>query len=248
MNTAYKNISDTNTAFGNLFGCCVEGGTIVNYEKIYNQAVNLYDELDELRDDGFALLVKDKISKGGREQVIDAVGDLTVFLYGIPHFLGLDYTEKTSDKVLLNVLGGLKVEESFLQIYEDLKTLIDDLVNSIQSKESLKDIMVFVKDIDIYLATICELFKFDLQVVIDRVTISNMSKLCKNEKEVLATLDFYRSKGVDVYSGESPLKQSSGEPFNVVYSSKEQEVGGKIYRAHKFLKCVNWFEPDLSDL
>ena len=57
MNKPYKNISDTNTAFGNLFGSSVTGTTITNYEKLYNQAKNLYDELDELRDDGFVVKI-----------------------------------------------------------------------------------------------------------------------------------------------------------------------------------------------
>jgi len=70
------------------------------------------------------------------------------------------------------------------------------------------------------------------------VQASNMSKLCKTEQEIEATLTFYRNeKGLNVYSG--------GELPQAWVKSAEDQTGkdGKFYPAHKFLKNTNWHEP-----
>jgi len=248
MNKPYKNISDTNTAFGNAFGSCIRGGIITNYEKLQNQSANLYDELDELRDDGFELLKKDKFSKQGRQGMVDAIADLLVFLYGVPHFLGVNYVEKTANTIMIEGFGDLPADEFYTTIYDDIKTLIDNLMTDIKNHSDEKVILKHVEELDVYLMSLCGFYKTDVDLLIQKVTDSNMSKLCLDQVDTEATLNFYRDKGVDVYSKESPLFQENGSPYYVVYSSKEQEVQGKVYRAHKFLKCVNWFEPDLSDI
>jgi hypothetical protein len=249
MNTAYKNISDTNTAFGNLFGSCMENGVITNYDKLYNQSLNLYDELDELRDDGFKLLKEGpEKQKEGRIGMVDAIGDLIVFLYGVPHFLGYKYLEKESSPELKDVLIGYDKDVFYENVYDDIKAIINELIKTINDKRNYKAIMQAVQELDIYLATLCSLYSVDRTVLIHKITESNMSKLCSNETEVNQTLKFYRDKGVVVHDGPSPLKQADGSPYQVVYSSIDQNVGGKDYRANKFLKCVNWVEPDLSTI
>lgn len=247
MNTAYKNISDTNTAFGNLFGSCMSNGVITNYDKLYNQSLNLYDELDELRDDGFKLLIEGK-EKEGRIGMVDAIGDLIVFLYGVPHFIGYKYIEKDSSKELKDVLISYNKDVFYVNVYDDIKAIINELIKTINEKRNYKVIMQAVQELDVYLATLCDLYSVDRTVLIHKITESNMSKLCANENEVQQTLKFYRDKGVVVHDGPSPLLQSNGLPYQVVYSSIDQNVGGKDYRANKFLKCVNWVEPDLSTI
>lgn len=255
MKNAFKHIADMNTAFGNLEKCCIG---ITDYERLYNQVLNLYDELDELRDDGFSLLIKDKNSAKGRKEVVDAIDDLIVFLYGVPHFLGANYVEShnlPSEEVLQDYqvfkmkIRKYNLEDTFYtNVYNDIKGLIDTLVSSIQNKADYATVMSDTQRIDTYLFALCEFYGINIKLSIDRVTQSNMSKLCKNDKEAEETLKFYRDKGVDVYAKASPLMQEDGTPYIVVYSSKEQTVNDKVYRAHKFLKCVRWFEPDLSDL
>lgn len=251
MKSAYENISDTNTAFGNLYGSCVENGVITNYDKLYNQAMNLYDEHEELYEDGFSILRNDPESKVGRNGMVDAIADIIVFLYGLPHFLGYKYREQ-------DVSVGLKVvlinyekngEQSFYeQVLQDTKELIDDILDVINNKNKSSVIIERVQELDQYLQTLCDLYTIDITKLIDRVTLSNMSKLCKNDQEVEETLEFYRSKGVEVYSGESPLIQEDGTHFQVVYSSIDQTVQDKVYREDKFLKCVNWHEPVIDDI
>ncbi len=251
MQKPYKNISDTNTAFGNLYSSCMEKGIITNYTKLYNQAMNLYDELQELYDDGFSILKKDPLDKEGRKGMVDAIADLIVFLYGIPHFLGYVYTEKQSNPVLKDILIDYKYKEDnsfYSHVIEDIKQLIDDIINAIHNKSNHTLIMKYVEELDSYLMTISDLYSVNIDKLIQKVTESNFSKLCKNQTELEATLKSYRDQGVDVYSGESPLSQPDGTPYYVVYSSKDQTVNGKVYREDKFLKNVNWFEPDISDI
>lgn len=251
MNKMYKNISDTNTAFGNVFGSCLDKGVIINYEKLNNQALNLYDEHQELYDDGFRILRDDPTSKKGRKGMVDAIADIIVFLYGIPHFLGYRYQEQEVNLKLKDILINYENEgdKSFYeQVLEDTKELIDGILEAINDKKNHSLIITRVKELDIYLHTLCDLYNIDMTKLIDKVTLSNMSKLCKNEQEVKDTIEFYTSKGVEVYSGISPLIQEDLTNFYVVYSSKDQTVQGKVYRADKFLKCVNWHEPDIEDI
>lgn len=248
MKTPYKNISDTNTAFGNLFGSSVKGNIVTDYDKLYNQAKNLYDELDELRDDGFSLLIKDPADINGRKEMVDAVADLLVFLYGLPHFLNVDYVEAKPNQHIIELLQDLQGDEFYTTVYNDIKDRIDAIIVSIQDKSSIDEMMDEIVSLDSYLMSLAAFYNADVTSLIQKVTDSNMSKLCLNDADTEATLNFYRDKGVDVYSNNSPLIQENGQPFQVVYSSREQTVDGKVYRAHKFLKCVNWFEPDLYDI
>lgn len=251
MNRPYKNISDTNTAFGNRFGSCLDKGVINNYDKLYNQGMNLYDEHQELHDDGFSILKDNPLSKEGRIGMVDAIADILVFLYGIPHFLGYHYEEQKSNETLKEILTNYETDgdKSFYEhVLEDTNQLIDEIMEPIKNKKNHSIIISKIKELDIYLHTLCDLYQIDVKNLIEKVTLSNMSKLCKNDKEVEDTMYFYTSKGVEVYSGKSPLLQEDGTPFYVVYSSKDQTVNDKVYRADKFLKCINWFEPDLSDI
>jgi hypothetical protein len=256
MNNEFKNIADTNTAFGNLESSCVEI-KIKDYQKLHNQAANLYDELIELREDGFDILINDPASLKGRDGMIDAIGDIMVFLYGIPHFLGANYIE--SRQLHENSIYAAYVEhkkgitehiknKAYNVIYDEVKFLIDQIVISINTEGSYNEILTGVRNLDTYLFALTDYYAINTKIAIQLITDSNMSKLCRNEEETEATRAYYRDRGVDVYAKESPLLQENGKPFMVVYSSKEQEVNNKIYRAHKFLKCVTWKEPDLSGL
>lgn len=299
MKSAFQNISEMNTAFGNLFGSALTGDKITDYQKLLNQAKNLYDELDELRDDGFALLKHDINSVKGRQGMVDAIGDIIVFHYGLPHFLGVDYVtpvvehkEKAQDNnkndqsvevKIEKVFGELKnclfniidiivgdenpitkrhkdylakiesyssevIDVKFEKIYNDVKLLIDDIISLIENKASISELKKAIEELDLYINALCKHYNINLTEMIEQITLSNMSKLCKDKEEEEATLNKYRSEGVEVYAKPSPLLQENGNPYLVVYSSKEQTVNGKVYRADKFLKCVNWFEPDLTKI
>lgn len=72
---------------------------------------------------------------------------------------------------------------------------------------------------------------------------SNMSKFCKNNQEVEATVRKYSELGVETYvEGEFPMKR--------VKSPRDQtDKNGKAdYRKGKMLKCVAYQEPVFSPL
>lgn len=249
MKSAFQNISEMNTAFGNLFGSCVKEGKITDYKKLLNQSKNLYDELDEMRDDGFSILIKDAHSKEGRVGMVDAIGDVIVFLYGVPHFLGDNYKTPTTEvEFFYNEILSYKAEEKYDAIYNKAKSLIDRIIESVSKESTVSEVIDAVGELDAYINALCKYYNVDLTLLIDLITLSNMSKLCKDEVEQNATLKKYQDDGVEVYAQPSPLLQDSGVPYLVVYSSIEQTVKGKVYRANKFLKCINWFEPDLAKI
>jgi len=249
MKSAFQNISEMNTAFGNLFGSCVKEGKVIDYKKLLNQSKNLYDELDEMKDDGFALLIKDPESKEGRTGLVDAIGDVIVFLYGVPHFLGSELrTSAENIEFHYNEIISYNGNDKYDEIYKNAKSLIDDIIQSINDEASVDEIMDTVSELDAYINALCNYYNVDLTLLIDLITLSNMSKLCQNEDEQNLTLKKYQDDGVVVHAQPSPLLQSNGSPYLVVYSSIEQTVKGKVYRANKFLKCVNWFEPDLANI
>lgn len=262
MKTAYQNVSDMNTAFGNKLGLVMVDGKLKDdTSKLSSQAKNLYDELDELRDDGFNVLAKDPDSVEGRKEMFDAIGDILVFLYGVGHFIALDPEKhiiqdyKEYDSHLAPYISQITDED----LYESIKYHIDNMMDHIKNR-SLDGVIESLHQIDDLTQSIFYFYvkpEKTIHLLIDRIVESNLSKLCKDEDELNATLKSYRDKGVEVYAGESPLLQENGKPYLVVFSAKEQTVAeysekekkmiNKVYRKDKFLKCVNWFEPNLYD-
>lgn len=268
----YKMISNMNISFGNKKGLSVDNLqkiTSNGKNRLIAQIRNLYDENKELKRDGFDANV--------RKEIFDAIADLSVFLYGSNHFLNrklsdfsisfTDETIKFGDKFFNDKeLAKKYVEENSFEI---LNREIDSLITSIEN-EDLEKYDFYAKRIAILLFTIFELFKKEnrpehTMIYLNHiVNESNLSKLCKNQEEIDATLHFYRRKNVEVDVKPSDLKQKDGTPFYIVYSTKDQfvhdqdEEGNllyekdgspliKEYRENKFLKNTIWFEPDLSD-
>ena len=87
----------------------------------------------------------------------------------------------------------------------------------------------------------------DADQLMDNISESNFSKLCKTETEVGETVKYYDSLGV-----ETRVEQTEHEGVRVwaVKSNKDQnyvENGEpKFAKNGKFLKNVNWHEPDLN--
>lgn len=68
---------------------------------------------------------------------------------------------------------------------------------------------------------------------------SNMSKFCANQAEVDATIEKYAALGVE-------LTVHGEFPFAYVRSAKEQQLNGETIPAGKFLKGINYREPDFT--
>lgn len=306
MKSAFENVSDMNTAYSNEFGCAV---SLVNGEKVitekgaitlFNQVKNLDDEADELRDDGFNVLLEDPNSVSGRKEMFDAIGDLLVFAHGAGHMLGEDITDKSREDGLGEPLLGFEIDElrspegqikiqalleeakeknipeltaclemlsnidaddkTFFNAFDVIlkgaiadfkdKVVARDFEGSLEAYDGINDLLEFLFNLKAKK-------DYTIDLLIDRITKSNMSKICKNAEEVADTVAFYEAKGVEVYSKESPLFQEDGTPYLLVCSAKEQivrefnedkgEEEDKVYRANKVLKNIHWFEPNLLD-
>lgn len=120
-------------------------------------------------------------------------------------------------------------------IQEELAELVEgiDTKNIAEIRDAVADILVVTYGM-------AHIMGIDADKDMAAVQASNLSKLCKTQEEIDQTLAFYETeKGLEVYAG--------GElPEAYIKSSKDQTGSdGKFYPAHKFLKCINWHEPEL---
>lgn len=87
----------------------------------------------------------------------------------------------------------------------------------------------------------------DADKMMQNISESNFSKLCKTEEEVGETVKYYDSLGVETRVEQTEL---NGVRVWAIKSNKDQnyvENGeSKFAKNGKFLKNVNWFEPDLD--
>lgn len=263
MKPLYQNISEMNISYGNPLGCALEADGSISDKgmvKLLNQVKNLYDERKELLEDGFLVLSEDPTSKSGRKEVFDAIADLLVFLHGVGHFINSEVKYNPEEKIMVLPEFYNDIEDNIVKLRPDMIDFygsfifilgyhIDFLVSAIKQK-NLEDVKHFYKLINNDLTFLFDQYKkegYTQDLLIHRVTVSNMSKLCKNEVEAKLTLKHYEDLGVNVHLKDSPLLQDSGVPFLVVYSPIDQVVNGKEYRQGKALKNINWSEPELYD-
>lgn len=75
----------------------------------------------------------------------------------------------------------------------------------------------------------------------DEVHSSNMSKVCRNEKELEETVAFYAKQGVEIVG-------STKGDFIIAKCAKDVDMAGKIVRQGKVLKSVYYRPADLAKL
>ncbi|BAJ03900.1 nucleoside triphosphate pyrophosphohydrolase family protein [Shewanella violacea] len=75
----------------------------------------------------------------------------------------------------------------------------------------------------------------------DEVHSSNMSKVCRNEKELAETIEFYAKQGVEIVG-------STKGDFIIAKCAKDVDMAGKIVRQGKVLKSVYYRPADLAKL
>jgi hypothetical protein len=213
-----------NEIFGNKFG----GNT---QDKVIAQTENIYDEAEEF--------VKDGLEHNNRKEVIDAIGDLLTFGYGIGYLLGLDSKVVYNYDYYENRPDITNEQMIRLVVYQT-----DELIDALNLKDG-KDYLKEYEKLMGLIKTLCTLNDVGEDRLMTRITVSNLTKICSTFDECQATIDKYTDIGVDVYSKYFKVQ---GNWIHVVYSSKEQVVKGKMYRPHKFLKCIYFKEPVLDDL
>lgn len=79
----------------------------------------------------------------------------------------------------------------------------------------------------------------DADSVHNAVHLSNITKYCRTEEELAYTVKKYEGQGIAVRTG-------GVFPFAYVQTAKEQEIKGQLVPEGKFLKSVNFKEPDFS--
>ncbi|WP_394389800.1 nucleoside triphosphate pyrophosphohydrolase family protein [Shewanella woodyi] len=75
----------------------------------------------------------------------------------------------------------------------------------------------------------------------DEVHSSNMSKVCRNEKELAETVEFYAKQGVEIVGSQK------GD-FIIAKCAKDVDMAGKVVRQGKVLKSVYYRPADLAKL
>ncbi|WP_027856421.1 nucleoside triphosphate pyrophosphohydrolase family protein [Marinobacterium jannaschii] len=129
-----------------------------------------------------------------------------------------------------------KARKQLQLIQEEMQEMVEGI-----EKHDLSEVRDAIADVLVTTYGMAHILGIDADKDMAAVQDSNMSKLCKTETEIEATLAYYRNEiGLDVYSG--------GElPQGWVKSGKDQTgKDGKTYPAHKFLKNTNWHEPVLD--
>ena len=223
MNAAQQ-VYFINEIFGNKFGSNTQ-------EKVINQTENIYDEAEEF--------VKDGLEQNNQKEVIDAIGDLLTFGYGVGYLLGIE-----SSEVFNYQYHDHRPEITNKQLIKLVIYQTDELIEALNLKDG-KDYYREYEKLMGLIKTLCTINSVVENELMTRITVSNLTKICSTFDECQATIDKYTDMGVDVYSKYFKVQ---GNWIHVIYSSKEQVVNDKMYRANKFLKCIYFEEPVLDDL
>lgn len=233
--TFQKNV-EINLAFGNPKG----NPDAPNWPAIKRQYDITLSEFNEL----------DKAVKGNNwVQVMDGQGDVTTTNDGIAHIAGFDEDREysrlsDSDKLSLNQFGDFKGNKfdpnwSILRDHLEFSRPILESIQSLIETTDYVGIQNTVPYVDELNRIFARLAGIDSDLVLDAVYVSNLTKLIKDEDELQATIAKYAEQGVTVaVFGEFPTKY--------VKSDREQPFKGEIIPAGKFLKGINFKEPDFS--
>jgi predicted HAD superfamily Cof-like phosphohydrolase len=103
--------------------------------------------------------------------------------------------------------------------------------------QDLKEMRDAISDILVVTYGMAHIVGIDADSDMAAVHLSNMSKLCISEEEIVTTTNFYADLGVKTYA--------EGVLPKVAIKSAEDQTGndGKFYPKGKFLKNTNWHEP-----
>ncbi len=248
--TAFQNVADMN----NLVGNTATG----SLECARHQFHIIAEEVKELED---AILDEDlKMAR-------DGVADVKVTVYGLAHRLGFkhfDAVVRGATQAFMNHVE-LQADETTAQFIRrgyaemeidttlnwdlarvEFKSLIenfDDLSDALKTPFEIPP-AVFYSASMIYCAeTIAALLGFDSDADDAEVHRSNMSKFDTKEEDLRATIKKYYDIGVETVVRETVI---DGVKYYVVKVGHDQNgKDGKFYRGGKFLKSVNFQEPNL---
>lgn len=129
------------------------------------------------------------------------------------------------------------LKQQFDIFYSEVEEMRDDGI----AARNFTELLDGIGDAQTVLYAICNAAGVDIRQVHDAVHKSNLTKFCRNEKDLNDTIAHYAAQGVNV--------ASFGEfPFVCVRTVGENVVKGKPVPEGKFLKCIHYQEPDFSEV
>lgn len=219
---AVEQVYFINRVFGNAF-------KNNDSKTVINQLKNIYDEIEEF---------DEAILSSNKKEKFDAIGDILTFAYGAGYLMGIEWDKVVG--VSPSPIGVSNVET----IIEQITHRVGEHIELLENNTPINDTWEIYFDTIALIKLLVSLYHIDEDHLMSRITNSNITKVCTDFNECQATVDFYTNLGVEVYS---KYYKTEGMWIHVVYSAKEQkDFNGKIYRANKFLKSINFQEPDLD--
>lgn len=251
ITTTLKMVADLNRCFGNLPWHEIQGDKPTLHAYLRGQARLIEEEMyQELKGAEF---------EGDAYALLDAIGDSITVIDGLAHKCGLDDYSSHCDVLSLmaqpqpcaHQVVGLE------EFYEIPRYVCDNEVGRL-AYELWRWHRSFIEAYSIRKG-------FDPLKVYEEVHNSNMSKFCETPEEVVKSLEKYLhdygltaitqtlayKEGVVNILGVNPNVDLKVEFVNgkyVIKTNREVYMGDKRVPPGKFLKGINFKEPDFSDL
>ena len=257
-------VSDINNIFKNKFQACSDSIVVTDEKRLKNQAFNIFDEVNdemvkeinkmvELKIDYSVLNEGCEESLGIRNGLVDAIGDVQVFLFGVNHLAGLGdkYSESKMFKTdcVYNHYSEIKIELKGLSLVDKLKMIVEmlnettnDLMSSIYDGAKITDIAGKIQKVDTVCLVAYEALGANGDIVIKSIAESNFSKVCPSLDNLNKSMEYYRSLGIEVHSIEVEYGDES-KKYAVISSKNQNDSDGKYYNENKFLKSIDFKEP-----
>lgn len=247
IETTLKMVSELNLCFGNESWHAIHGDKNTYHAYLSGQVSLIIEEMyDEL---GVAVTANDIPS------MLDAIGDAITVIDGVVHKAGMDPSVAEYCDVI-SFMQGCPPAPFNIKEFQNIPHFVSEQEVGRLAFELWRWHRSFIEAFSIA-------WGFDPLKVYKEVHESNMSKFCNTVDEVCESLNKYTS----LYSLSSVIftgKYQSGavgithvepdfdlrvEEVNGVYvikTNREIKMGEKVVKAGKFLKGINFKEPDFS--
>lgn len=240
-------VAELNRCFGNEPWYDIRGDKNTYHAYLSGQVSLIIEEMyDEL---GVAVDTHDIPS------MLDAIGDAITVIDGVVHKAGFDPALAEHCDVV-SFLQGCPPVPFNIKEFQNIPSYVHDQEVGRLAFELWRWHRTFIEAFSIA-------WGFDPLKVYKEVHQSNMSKFCVNLTEVAATLEKYSEQyGLSsiLFTEEyadlkatlldvNPALDLRVEDVNGVYvikTNREVTMGGKVVKAGKFLKGINFKEPDFS--
>lgn len=243
-----KMVSDLNRCFGNKPWYEMDGAAPTLYDYLNGQVSLIIEEMyDEL---GAAE------AAGDTAGMLDAIGDSITVIDGLAHKAGFN-VDRFIPGLVLDIISGVGAPLTDIKIFDQIPSFI-------HSDEVLRIAHELWRSHRGFIEAYAIQKGFDPLKVYKEVHESNMSKFCTTVREVYDSLDKYASLyglsavifggayqsgsvGITHVEPQFDLRVEGGNGVYVIKTNREIKMGEKVVKAGKFLKGINFKEPDFSN-